>query len=519
MKNKVSSLLTGTSVLIIVMLSSIYTIFRNGNNCVVDTAVLSFLILTLLHARNKMNVVCSDIFARASISAITTIASYFAAIYFLKINLQSLDIIFSILLFVFSGILGIEFFDSISSQFIDEKKYIFPQQKPRITILKEIDSKDDTHVFSFSMVLSALISSLFRIFHIFPSSFKVNDNFSIDPSIVTVSSGYFIGMKNILILLIGTIYSLVVLFIFHSPSYAEHLQNPYIYSLIIGFSLSQGLETLFEYFTSKDLFKFQYGIKNLKNASTFILLIMMIIVYMFFFSGMLSKDLYIPWWIFLVIVPFSTILSISTINGIAETGYWVSVIDDLLPLLIVILFSNVNLFSVIICISGLSIFEVTGIYYIINRRVGNEFQMTSNKVKKISFCSILVGIVVGMAIVLFFCNLSTFLSSQLPAPLTQVFALQIETVKEAISKTVVPNSINMYIFMVSFVVAWILCKKNISPIIILSGIMLPYGTVLLLFVGGLLSIKKQNKNRSDKVFSGLALGDGTITAIGTFIQK
>lgn len=369
------------------------------------------------------------------------------------------------------------------------------------------------------MVLSALISSLFRIFHIFPSSFKVNDNFSIDPSIVTVSSGYFIGMKNILILLIGTIYSLVVLFIFHSPSYAEHLQNPYIYSLIIGFSLSQGLETLFEYFTSKDLFKFQYGIKNLKNASTFILLIMMIIVYMFFFSGMLSKDLYIPWWIFLFIVPFSTILSISTINGIAETGYWVSVIDDLLPLLIVILFSNVNLFSVIICISGLSIFEVTGIYYIINRRVGNEFQMTSNKVKKISFCSILVGIVVGMAIVLFFCNLSTFLSSQLPAPLTQVFALQIETVKEAISETVVPNSINMYIFMVSFVVAWILCKKNISPIIILSGIMLPYGTVLLLFVGGLLSIKKQNKNRSDKVFSGLALGDGIITAIGTFIQK
>lgn len=87
MKNKVSSLLTGTIVLIIVMLSSIYTIFRNGNNCVVDTAVLSFLILTLLHARNKMNVVCSDIFARASISAITTIASYFAAIYFLKINL------------------------------------------------------------------------------------------------------------------------------------------------------------------------------------------------------------------------------------------------------------------------------------------------------------------------------------------------------------------------------------------------------------------------------------------------
>ncbi len=402
---------------------------------------------------------------------------------------------------------------------MDEKRYIFPQQKPRITILKEIDSNDDTHEFSLSMIISALVSSLFRIFHIFPSNIKLNDNFSIDPSIVTVSSGYFIGMKNILILLIGTIYSLVILFLFRSTSYAEHLQNPFIYSVIIGFSLSQGIETLFEYFTSKDLFKFQYGIKNLKNVSTLIFLIIMIVIYMFFFSGMVSKGLYIPWWVFLIIVPFSTILSISTINGIAETGYWVSIIDDLLPLLIMILFSKVNLFSVIICISGLSIFEVTGIYYIINRRVGNEFQLSSNSVKKISFCSILVGIVVGMIIVLFFCNLSTFLSSQLSAPLTQVFGLQIKTVKEAISKAVMPNSINVYIFIISFVIAWVLCKKNISPIIVLSGIMLPYGTVLLLLGGGLLSIRKRNKDKNDKVFSGLALGDGIITAIGTFIQK
>lgn len=519
MKNKVLSLLSGTIVLIIVMLSSIYTIFRNGNNCVADTAVLSLLILSLFHAKKKMNVIYSDIFARASISALTTIASYFAAIYFLKIDITTIDINISVVLFILSGFFGVLFFDSISKQFMDENKYIFPQQKPRITILKEIDSNDDTHIFSFSMIFSALLSSLFRIFHLFPSSIKVNDNFSIDPSIVTLSSGYFIGMKNILILLIGTLYSLVILFIFHSTSYAEHLQNPYIYSLIIGFSLSQGIETLFEYFSSKEFFKFNDGIKTLKNASTFILLIMMILIYMIVFSGLLSEELYIPWWIFLLVIPFSTILSISTINGIAETGYWVSVIDDLLPLLIVILFSNVNLLSIIICVSGLSIFEVTGIYYIINRRVGNGFQMNRSSVKKISFCSTLVGIIVGMVIVLFFCNLSTFLSSELPAPLTQVFALQIKTVKDAIGNAIIPQSINFEVFFISFVVAWILCRKNISPIIILSGIMLPYGTVLLLVIGGLLSIKKQNKIKKEKFFSGLALGDGIITAIGTFIQK
>lgn len=150
---------SGLFVLIITLVSSIYTILRIRNNCVFDTAILSTILLTIIHQNTQKNIVYSDILARASVSALTTIASYLATLYILKISLNIFQIIYVTCIFIISGILGILFFDSISDKYMDNNKFPFPQQTPRINILKNINGSNDSKKLKISIIISTIISS------------------------------------------------------------------------------------------------------------------------------------------------------------------------------------------------------------------------------------------------------------------------------------------------------------------------------------------------------------------------
>ena len=85
-KNNWSSYICGWIVFIMICISSIYTVLKTGNNVVIDTALLSLMVFWLLRCKER-NILYADVFARASLSAMTSIASYMVAIKILKIDI------------------------------------------------------------------------------------------------------------------------------------------------------------------------------------------------------------------------------------------------------------------------------------------------------------------------------------------------------------------------------------------------------------------------------------------------
>lgn len=517
MKKKISVYISGIIVLGIVLTTSLYTVFVTGNNCVIDTAVFAAIVLMILRENKKHSIVLSDIFARSSISAVTTIAGYIVAIKIL--NIEKTHTVMESMLYVISGIMGILFFAKMSHQYLSEERYKFPQQIPRIELLNSIDEKKKNNKFTYAAAGAAIVTFLTK--GVRSIQIRLGKSFSIEPSLVTIATGYFIGTKSYLYILAGTFYSLLIYALSGDKTYAQHLQNSYIFSVIVGFSLMQGISSIIEYFSDSQFFKKEKAVNNIKhNKQCIRLLIIYTLILMVFFSGLICKDMKLPFWLFALILPFSSLLSISTVEGIAETGFWISVIDDLMPLVIIILTLTTNIYAIITCVCALSMFEICGIYYIINLRVAKSFSISEKAVTKISVLGIAGGVVIGNMLIKLFESTNVFMTEKMSVPLSQVFAMQIKTIVDSAANRAIPSSINIYVLLLSMVVALILSRHNINVMVILSGMMLPFGTIIMIGIGVIAAIISKAKDKElKKVFSGIALGDGLMSSVLIFIKN
>lgn len=302
-----------------------------------------------------------------------------------------MQIIYLGFIIIVSGILGILFYSVYEELLMDQDRYKFPQLKPRIELLKSVGTDIGRNVkMSISFIAASLYSLAINVFHIFPDAIKINDMIVLDNSLVLISTGYFVGYKTYLKMGIGFLYSFMIYIVFRTHSFSENILNPYVYSVVLGFSLMQGILTAWHTIKISKISKLKWNFRSLAG------IVLIMLFYMVFASKHLIGITQFPFWIFLIIVPAAIILSTSTLVGIAETGFWVSSLEDILPIFLILMTQSADLFSIILIVSGLTAFEMCGIYYILNKKVSRQFHVQDRLIKQYSILGVIFTSIVGI---------------------------------------------------------------------------------------------------------------------------
>lgn len=517
-KTQMKTIASGMIVCLAVLLSSLYILFKTGASVVIDTVLLSILILSILQAFQSAHVLVSDVFARTCVSCAITIASYFVVFYLFDVSLTPMQIVlFGVVTIIFAYI-GVLFFTEITPMLTKDDDCSFPTLKPRIELLKCKDNKkEDNNVLIKSIIGSSLYSALMKSNILLPGTIQLHPMLVLDNSLVLISSGYFIGYQTYLKMIIGFLYSLLIFSIFGAVQFSEHVLNPYLYSVILGLSIMQGfltLKSILVNFKLKSMEELSVGFKHNKT--------LIYIASMFLMFGILSLIgiIHIPIWLYLVLLPVSVMLSTSTFIGTAKTGFWISSLEDILPIFIILITQTTDLYAIILTVSAFTAFEFCGIYSVFNAQVAVHFQFPIKKVKVISFISIVFTVVVTLLLIVFVFQPMGFGSSALPTPSSQIFGMTIQGYIDSLTTLQLPPYINPYIFVASGVLGYFINKKYFSPMLIVAGMVLPFGTFLVMGMGAFLSyyLEKRKVNRTSILFSGLSVGDGLVSTLIAFLQ-
>ena len=487
--------LSGTLILFLVLTSSIVSLFKTGVGAVVDTAMLSMCLLTLFHGLTKTNVALSDIFSRAFISGASTISVYLAVLFLNGQSIATSQGMSLVLLVSISASAGILFFSSLSEIFTS-KNYAFPQLTSRLEILSAPSNNTKSNITIFgSMALSSLYS-------FFCKKASIKDLMLPDTSIplfsnslLYISTGYFIGFSTWKKMFIGFLYSVVVFAFNPTSTFSSHITNPHIYSVILAFSVVNGLFVIFE-----TLHKWKSSfLSSFQKTIRFIFPLFIIPLSISTIFGLIVLTL---------------VSSISTIVGVAETGFWFSSLDDLIPIVAITLVHIRDISQIIFILIGFTSFEMAGIYYIINCRVAQKFEIAN---KTLTFSSIVSCFFASVITVLFVYLLSknfSFGESEYPIPNAKVLSFTINSLISAISEFSIPTYFNIVSFLLACVACIVLKHFKISPMTVMSGILLPFGSFITLGIGALIQKYLSHISRHENgVFSGIAIGESLFTTI------
>ena len=523
-KDYIKSMFVGIMISTLILISSIYITFKSGVNAIVDTVLLSIILLTVIRGLKTKNVALSDIFARASLSTMTTTAVYFAtALLFGEQQNINETILFGIIIMI-SSIMGILFFSTLSENFSDQKRFKFPLLAPRIDLINSVgNDKAKNRYMVFALVIAAIYSFIVKVINFIPKQIKIakNSMFTLDNSLILISTGYFIGYATYLKMGIGFVYSLIIYIIFRSANFSSHILNPYIYSVVLGFSLTQGGVTLYSVIKKwypQITRSSKPTIKKI-SSSSILILVVLTLIYFLFFSRLLNPKYNLPFWIFLILIPITIISSTSTLIGVAETGFWFSALEDILPIIIILLTQTSSLTTIVMVITGLTAFEMSGLYYAINAQVAGRFDITHKELTTYSIISSVMGAFLCVTLVSLLAKSIEFGGQELPLPTVQVFGMTLKGMMEAVAARSIPSYLNIYVLIIACISCVLLNKIKISPMIILGGILLPFGTFFVIGIGALLSfVLRKNGNGQRTIFSGISVGDGLVSAISTICR-
>lgn len=256
---------------------------------------------------------------------------------------------------------------------------------------------------------------------------------------------------------------------------------------------------------------------NSVYKSNIIIVIGFTLFNMFFFSGFLNANHNIPFWIFLILIPLTIFSGISTVRGVAETGFWFSALEDLLPILIILLTFNKNLTTIVLIVTSLMIFEMSGIYFVINSKLAEEFNIGVKENLIYSIISNIFGFTVSIALVS--SQVSKLGTNELPIPLSRILQMTITGLTDSLSSRQLPGYINIYIILAAALICILLNIFDISAMLIIGGMMLPFGSFLTMLPGAAINLYLRKRSKEFRtVFSGMATADGLISAIASVIK-
>ena len=177
-----------------------------------------------------------------------------------------------------------------------------------------------------------------------------------------------------------------------------------------------------------------------------------------------------------------------------------------------------NVDVILLVLTGLTAFEMSGIYYTINWRVTLNFSIKKEMLTVFSIISCMLGAILTFGIVIILAKGNTIGGTELPVPNTKVLAMTMDGLISALSEFQFPEYLNFTVFFIACLVCLLLLRLKISPMTIIAGLMLPFGAFLALGGGALLSYcmrKKENKRM--EIFSGMAIGESLVSAVTCMI--
>ena len=502
------SIFTGTLISIVISVSAIYMIMKSGMSVVLNTAVCSIVLLAVFRRQSAENAAISDIFARAAISVANLSAPYFAVIFLLNQEEDGSLASFGAVIAV-SAVFGVLFFAALQKQTIQGE---YPMLKPRIDLLSALkNSRSEKLKIALSMLAGAVFGIFKEVLPLLPKGWPIGNHpmFWLDNSLILVGTGYFIGPGTYGKLALGSLYSLGVWFFFWADSFQEHLMSPYIFSVTVGFALMAGFLTLMKTFyrQGKELLMKRRK-RTLNNNAAWVLGIYIVTAVCFY--GFFTD---IPVWSLLVVLPFSVLLSLSTVKVIAETGFWVSNLEEVIPVLLIGITFFQNIAQITLLLTGVIAFEAAGIYFVLNRRVGESFGIAAKTVTFLGAGSSVLGSILCVGVTYFIAKSIGFQTAALPAPTSRVFAMTLEGLLQSLHLQMLPAYINLYVVAVACVVCLVLTYFRFSPMTLIAGMVLPFGIMLTVGVGALLQLLIGKKAESYRyLFSGSSIGEGLVTA-------
>ncbi|MDR1001251.1 MAG: hypothetical protein LBL96_10720 [Clostridiales bacterium] len=515
------SMLSGAIVCVIVLVLTVFSTFKTGMTAVMDTVLLSIMFLAVFRGMTTKNVALSDTFARASISCVSTTAIYFATVFIFHIVIDLNTIIRFGALIISSAILGILFYSTISEYFSDDK-YKFPQLTPRVVMISAAGNDLMRNLAIIASTLGAAFYSIpVNIVNLIPGQIQwvKNAMFSLDNSLLIVSTGYFIGYDTYLKMGVGFIYSLLIYALFPSSDYASHIMNPFVYSVILGFSIMQGVITIYRSVKMWRRPSLGFAVNKLKiKRSSLIVIIITFVLYGLFFLQPINPQYSLPVWIFLLLIPITIVSSMSTLVSVAETGFWFSPLEDILPIVIILLTQTTNITAIILVVTGLTAFEMAGIYYGINYQVSRRFELEKSALTFGSIISNILGGFICVGLVVLLAQGIGIGGQALPVPGAQVLGMTLEGLTAAFANFRLPDYLNIYVFLAACALCVALRKTSLSPMVLLGGILLPFGSFLTIGIGAAISFALRKRDKYDELFSGLAIGDGLVSAIAALVS-
>jgi hypothetical protein len=526
------SIVIGIIVNMVITIASTFLSFKSGIGTTIDTAILVLILLALVGKFSIRNAAMAECIARASISCASQMAMYYAAFIMFGTSNTSKDIIKIAIIIITSSILGILFFSTVSGYFQDEGKFSFPMVKPRIDLFSTLKKDGKNLKLIFSLGITVLYSCFVNIAGFIPKKIKFFNSsnvFVLDNNPLLIAIGYLIGYKTYMIMGIGFIYSLIIYLVFKGNDFVKHIMNPYIYSVVISFTLTQGALTIYEalkklkirslnmfnIFKNKPL---KLNLTSLHTSSVFIV-ICFLVFNILFFSKNFNVEYAMPYWIFFLLIPITLVSGISTLRGVAETGFWFSALEDILPIFIIVLTFSSNISAIIMVVIGLMAFEMSGIYSMINMTFLKSFNIGKKDNTALSIISSISGAFISISLVLLFQHTFGLGTKDLPVPFAKVFGMTVKGLVESLSTLSIPGYININIIIIAAVICLILNKLNLSPIIIIGGILLPFSTYITMSIGAIISfIVRPNVSKHRPIFSGIATGDGLISALSAMFR-
>lgn len=529
-KKNISAILAGVFANSAIIISSIFLSFKSGISSTIDTAALVLLILILFRKYSLKNAVIAEVIARGSITSARDTATLVAVIIIFGGNLSIPNIFKIILIILVSSIIGTLFFSGFYERFEDQSKYSFPMVKPRVDLFKTLNKNTRNKGLLVSLSATSIYSFFVNIVKILPQSIKLFYIFSMENNPMLIATGYIIGYKTYLIMGFGFIYSLITYIIFNDNGFVAHLMNPYMFSVVTSFVITQGLISIYG-FISKSIKKINlkdvkrtFFTKNSKfldgylTSSNMAIYIVFLIFNMLFFTKTINPGYSMPFWIFLILLPLTIILTFSTMFGVAQTGFWFSVLEDVLPILIILLTFTKNISAVVLVICSMEVFEISGIYFIVNTKFSSDFGISKKDNIRLNILSNINGALLCIFIVLVFSKTFGLGTEQLPIPFANTLGMTIKGLIESLSSNILPGYINIYVIICSAILCIILNKLDLSPIIIIGGMMLPFNIYITMSIGALISyILRADNAKYRPIFSGIATADGLISSLSAII--
>ena len=515
--NLPKALFSGLLISCLVLASSIICLFKSGVGAVIDTALLSLCVLAALRGATAANVALSDLFARAFISGASTVAAYLAVLLLNNGTLSTRQYFIFVLVMSVSAIAGVLFFSAVGG-FFARQGYAFPQLAPRLAVLASpgSDPKKNARLFG-SAAFSALYAFVCRRLSLreFKAPGVAIPVFS--NSLLYVSTGYFIGYRTWLKMLLGFGYSLVIFLLCPAASFSEHIVNPYIYSVVLAFSLVNGGFAVWGTIRKIKL-PAAHQARLRGNAFAGCVLAALLAFYGALF-GLEPTLAGLPFWVILILLLLTIVSSLSTAIGVAETGFWFSTLDDVLPIVLIALAQIRDLPSIIFALAGFTSFEMAGIYYVINCRVGEKFSLPKRTVTCASAVSCVCASAFAVALVRLLSMAYPLGEAEYPVPNAKVLEVTIHGLIEALTRLTLPAYLNLPVFAAAALLCVLLKKRKISPMTIIGGILLPFGAFTALGVGALLSyLLRGRQTKPSEVFSGFAIGEGLASTVLAFLR-